>query len=448
MIIAKHDYQKKNKQSSNRDKTEKEDSEKSPKTKKRKKMDESIEIVDEIWSLDATIALKQLEKHAKSRETVELITCFDVDAMEKNCYEKTMVNIKRLMQTWNEKDNIMINAIKYVNDGRIMENIKTLKTEELISYFIISIRNRMPKMCGQCNDWYRIEKDSEPILRCIMCDIGIHECKKIDKNSLVSGLVWICHECSADMKQNNIMEIFRKKLITEVKSNTTPKDPPVNRKNNKIKIKIMNERKEEQNDMDKIEIVLDALDLHNVKDPISLKDRTVNERTEEPPKNLRPKVCTYWVRNQCKFGTRCIYAHPDLCNIILENGTCNENDCKGGFHPKMCNEMKNTGHCSRGYRCFFTHIKKVQAREHHIINNNIWSDQAERRQSANKNTNYDNIRHPYMNNEHIQTYMSQTNGYNHVKGPNADFLGQQNTNWQAIRERAAEILAEKMWNNQ
>ena len=134
--------------------------------------------------------------------------------------------------------------------------------------------------------------------------------------------------------------------------------------------------------------------------------------------------------------------------MILKNGTCNENVCKGGFHPKMCNEMKNTGYCSRGYRCFFTHIKKDQARENHAFNNNVWSNQAERGQSANKNRNYDNIRHPYMNGENIQTYMSQANGYNYAKGPNADFLGQQNTNWQAIRERAAEILAEKMWNNQ
>ena len=53
-----------------------------------------------------------------------------------------------------------------------------------------------------------------------------------------------------------------------------------------------------------------------------------------------------------------------------------------------------------------------------------------------------------MNSDNIQTYMSQTNGYNHSKGPNADFLGQQNTNWQAIRERAAKILGEKMRNNQ
>ena len=115
----------------------------------------------------------------------------------------------------------------------------------------------------------------------------------------------------------------------------------------------------------------------------------------------------------------------------------------------MCNEMKNTGYCSRGYRCFFTHIKKKdQAREHHTYKNNIWSNQTERGQSTNKNMHYDHIRHPYMNSDNIQTYMSQPNRYNHSKGPNADFLGQQSTNWQAIRERAAAILAEKMWNNQ
>ena len=45
----------------------------SPKSKKRKMMDEFIEVVDEIWSLDATIALKQFEKDANSKETSELI---------------------------------------------------------------------------------------------------------------------------------------------------------------------------------------------------------------------------------------------------------------------------------------------------------------------------------------------------------------------------------------
>ena len=44
MIIAKHEYVK--------------NLARSPKSKKRKMMDESIEVVDEIWSLDATIAVK------------------------------------------------------------------------------------------------------------------------------------------------------------------------------------------------------------------------------------------------------------------------------------------------------------------------------------------------------------------------------------------------------
>ena len=238
MIIAKHEYVK--------------NLARSPKSKKRKRMDESIEVVDEIWSLDATIALKQLEKHANSKETSELITCFDVDSMERNFHEITILNMKRLMQTWNEKDKIMINAIGYVNNGKSIENIKKLKTEELITCLINSIRNRMPKMCRQCNDWYRIEKDNEPILRCTVCDVGIHECKKIDKESLVSGLLWMCQECSDEMKQNSIIEKLRMKLITKATSKTAPKDTPVNRKSNEIKRNKINERKKHQDDMEKI----------------------------------------------------------------------------------------------------------------------------------------------------------------------------------------------------
>ena len=61
--------------------------------------------------------------------------------------------------------------------------------------------------------------------------------------------------------------------------------------------------------------------------------------------------------------------------------------------------------------------------------------------------NYEHRRHPYMTNEQLQPHISQINGYDNVKGPNVNFLGLQKMYWQEIREKAAEILAEKMWNN-
>ena len=56
--------------------------------------------------------------------------------------------------------------------------------------------------------------------------------------------------------------------------------------------------------------------------------------------------------------------------------------------------------------------------------------------------NYEHRRHPYM-----QPHINQINRYDNVKGPNEKFLGHQNRNWLEIRERAAEILAGKMWTN-
>ena len=68
------------------DKTE--ECSRSPKSKKRKRMDDKVEIEEEIWTLEATIALKQLESITENMETVELLSCFDVDSMEKNYMEK------------------------------------------------------------------------------------------------------------------------------------------------------------------------------------------------------------------------------------------------------------------------------------------------------------------------------------------------------------------------
>ncbi|CAL4253447.1 unnamed protein product, partial [Meganyctiphanes norvegica] len=64
-------------------------------------------------------------------------------------------------------------------------------------------------------------------------------------------------------------------------------------------------------------------------------------------KNNVERVCSFWVRGRCKFGISCNYAHPVLCTIILENGTCQKRDCEW-FHPKMCSVMKQTGQCHRG----------------------------------------------------------------------------------------------------
>ncbi|CAL4160072.1 unnamed protein product [Meganyctiphanes norvegica] len=217
---ARHNYVKKSKTTASSDKTEEEECERSPKSKKRKRMDEPLEIEEEIWSLEATIALKQLESLTDNLEIIEIINCFDVDGLEKKCFEKTKMNLRKMMQTWHEKETIITNAIHYINDGRNVEKTKALNIEELISCLIISINNRMPKMCKECNDWYRIEKGTKPIFKCIMCNVGTHDCRNIDSNALISGLVWMCPECSSVANESTVIENIKMKIITDMTNKT------------------------------------------------------------------------------------------------------------------------------------------------------------------------------------------------------------------------------------
>ena len=314
MIKARHDYTKKNKKVSF-DKTEEECS-RSPKSKKRKRMDDKVEIEEEIWTLEATIALKQLESITENMETVELLSCFDVDSMEKKCYGKTRENIRILIQTWNEKENILIKSIEYINDGGNLEKIRTLKIEELVSCLIISVCNRMPKMCNECNEWYRLENGNKPLLRCIMCNVGMHDCRQMDRNSLISGLVWMCPECSSVENEDNVIKNIQMKKITEMSQYSTERKPVETRKDNVVKEKRRNERKREENEINKIEVTVEMLDLHTEKDTAAIKNIQIKEKTEQNIEQI-PKVCSYWVRGQCKFGTNCRYAHPVICKTIL-----------------------------------------------------------------------------------------------------------------------------------
>ncbi|CAL4059073.1 unnamed protein product [Meganyctiphanes norvegica] len=243
MIKARHDYTKKVKSVS----FEKEECIRSPKTKKRKRMDDTVEIKEEIWSLEATITLKQLESLTENMKTVELLNCFDVDGMEKNCYGKTRENIRILMQTWNEKEHIIIQAIDYINNGGNMDKIKTLMLEELVSCLIIYICNRMPNICNECNEWYSLEKGNYPRLRCIMCNLGMHDCRKMYTNSLRSGIAWMCPKCNTVNNEDNVLKNIKMKKISEMSNYSTTLEPVDNRKDNVVKGKIRNERKSKEN---------------------------------------------------------------------------------------------------------------------------------------------------------------------------------------------------------
>ncbi|CAL4082717.1 unnamed protein product, partial [Meganyctiphanes norvegica] len=111
--------------------------------------------------------------------------------------------------------------------------------------------------------------------------------------------------------------------------------------------------------------------------------------------------------------------------------------------------MKQTGQCHRGQKCYFTHYRQTQ--------NSSMTSRAENQRTFNNSQTWGKTPSTYQNsyNQQWQPNMrhhnssNQYNENNQMRGPNMDFFQNQNINWQAmtkpIMERAAEILAEKMW---
>ena len=446
------------------DKIEDDARDKSPKAKKQRKEIEGL-----FWSIEAVAALKELESIAENPEIIDLIKCFDIDSVETNCFDKTRENIRECTRTWSEKEIKMRNAIQFIeNDGKT-DHLDSIKFEELITCLIITINNRMPKKCNECNELYKVNIHTQPILRCMICNIGMHDCKSIDKNEMVSGILWMCHCCSSIGTENKIFENVKMQIFTKIISENNTDRKRVNKRKRiqenfneivvveaEIHVRNQSVNRQDNSNIGKLKAneakVTQEKNEKNEKEQNNYERRQprgYNNNNNEEPKNKMDKVCTFWAKGICRFGSKCHYAHPEICSVIMEKGTCQGGDNCGLFHPKMCRDMKQTGHCHRGQRCYFTHLNKAKSRPMYNMRNNQRDHNSFQQ---NRNPSWNN----YQNHEQQWNYNSGNNNgydaYNQMQGHHMDFYTNQNQNWKAmnkpIMERAAEILAEKMWGNQ
>ena len=456
-------------------------SDRSPKAKKQRKED----IEELYWSIEAVSALKEIESLAENSETIDLIKCFDAESAETNCFSKTKENIRECTRTWNEKELKMRNAIKFIENDDKTDNLDSIKFEELITCLIITINNRMPKKCNDCNELYIVHIHTQPILRCMICNVGMHDCKNKDNKEIVSGILWMCPCCSSIGIENKVFDNAKMQVISKIISRKNTERKRANKRRRiqdefndivveaEIHVRDQNayENSQDRRNMGKSKSKANEVKVtHEKKDKeqSNYEERKQIENNNEEPKRKMDKVCTYWARGICKFHTNCHYAHPVLCTVIMEKGTCQKGDNCEFFHPNICRDMKQTGHCHRGERCYFTHFKEAQSRPMYNMNRNqrdhSFQQNGNNHQNHNQqwNTNtghnngYDASRNNHQN--HNQQWNQNTghnNGYdayNQMQGHHMDFYMNQNQNWKAmnkpIMERAAEILAEKMWGNQ
>ena len=75
----------------------------------------------------------------------------------RSCPEKIRQEMLDQSKDWNNRKEIFIGAINYVEHGRQdtrNSKLEQLEIDSLCDILIREIENRMPEHCTQCNDWY------------------------------------------------------------------------------------------------------------------------------------------------------------------------------------------------------------------------------------------------------------------------------------------------------
>ena len=257
----------------------------------------------------------------------EIIKCMDIEEMYQKKYQKTRKNIVDYLTAFSqeEKEQIISGVIEYINDEGLPANWKTQKSESQIVNMILALRNRMPNWCTGCKDWYSVERGDKPKLRCMMCNVGRHECDNNSESHIGVGIVWICPECT------NIN--IREGLFEKAKDQT--KEIIVNRGNKRrrdeitvaaeIHTEVVNESRLNSATRAKLNAERNKKpnrDKEQGEEEIIVIEEGINiEETSEAPSNKysnhtvatkikSQKTCIYWKKGICKFEERCWYLHP------------------------------------------------------------------------------------------------------------------------------------------
>ena len=84
-----------------------------------------------------------------------LIGCFEIESNEIGDVV-TRENIGRCIQSWNDKEERMKDAIRYLNeDNKSIEKIIVeLNLYDLIDWFLTSMLRKMPVICDFCHEWH------------------------------------------------------------------------------------------------------------------------------------------------------------------------------------------------------------------------------------------------------------------------------------------------------
>merc|ERR1711915_509695 len=130
---------------------------------------------------------------------LEMIEIFDIGSFEYGSDQENRRRLEVYLRALDRKNQIKkikegINFLNH-NDQYVYNKLETIiEVDYLIDWFIYSLHKRMPKMCGECDDWYHAEIGKEYKLRCMICNIGNNGCRENHVKN------WVCGECAGGLR--------------------------------------------------------------------------------------------------------------------------------------------------------------------------------------------------------------------------------------------------------
>ena len=335
-----------------------------PKTKKRRRLiEESQEKMQTIKEKDKKIiieyetkALSKLCSETEDQKIRKFIECYQQS--EEGDIEEAKNAMLKLYKLEGQEV-ILKDAITFVTNDLI--EIDESDPEELADLLIASIRNRMAKLCSDCECYYIVDREKRPKKFCSLCNVGMHDCSIENTDTTRKGEMWFCTECHIQFTNQIKPQMMKKHRNVIFKGFKTGETDKVN--NNEISKMIKEVRRDsEKNKTNETEVEAEVMEVDpkpneepNKKDQnIKKMDTRDEDKNNNSQTNKAKKICHFWVTNKCKFGSKCNYEHPTRCREHMDWGKCKKETKCELAHPKMCRSMVNENYCSRS-NCWFNH---------------------------------------------------------------------------------------------
>ena len=75
------------------------------------------------------------------------------------------------------------------------EQLNERSLDALCEILTREIENRMPKPCGKCKEWYVVRLKDKPVIHCMWCKVGMHDCTESKGIKNCKGIKWLCTTC-------------------------------------------------------------------------------------------------------------------------------------------------------------------------------------------------------------------------------------------------------------